>query len=80
MGEDNKKPQTNLKDLTNASSNNALTLAEILVPFRMTKKIMRRRDTNAGADDLAPYIALSTGIAQLLPYAVVGYIIYRCLK
>lgn len=79
MEQNNQKSRINLEDLAKISSGKGPSLKELLIPFGMTKRIMRTRDPRAGVNDPAPYVALSTGIAQLLPYAALGYIVSQYL-
>ncbi|MBS3086818.1 hypothetical protein J4422_03895 [Candidatus Pacearchaeota archaeon] len=54
-------------------------LKELLIPGGLTKRIMATRDFRNPMDP-APYMAISTFIAQSLIYVGIGYGLYSLLK
>lgn len=58
-------------------------LKELLIPGGLTRRIMATMGLSypmKPATDPAPYLVVSTFIAQLIPYAAVAYGLYSLLK
>ena len=61
-----------IKKLDRIEESGKATLEELLIPGKLTRRVMQQRDINKPCDP-TPYVAASVFIAQAIPYLTIGY-------